>query len=108
MSRETQSPPDPHRLRAMELRGGNDAASDWVSVSGFEAYVYAQPYQNAAVGGDLRFVSTCPLPHGDRPTRRRMEPAQGAGPVGGNGEVACPHRTHRRTGRAIFLVRGLT
>jgi sigma-B regulation protein RsbU (phosphoserine phosphatase) len=52
---------DPHRLNAMEIRGGNDAASDWVSVSGFEAGIYAQPYQNAAIGGDLRFVSTCAM-----------------------------------------------
>jgi len=61
MTRTAKASNDPHRLRAMEVRGGNDAASDWVSVSGFEAYIYAQPYQNAAVGGDLRFVSTCAM-----------------------------------------------
>ena len=57
----TATASDPHRLGAMELHGGNDATTDWVSVSGFEAYIYAQPHQNAARGGDLRFVSTCAM-----------------------------------------------
>lgn len=52
-------PVDTYKLHAMEIWGGNQAAAERASVPGFEIYSYCQPYQGAAVGGDLRFVSTC-------------------------------------------------
>lgn len=50
---------DVYRLRAYEIWGGNEAASDHISVPGFDAWVYSIPHRGGASGGDLRFVSTC-------------------------------------------------
>jgi sigma-B regulation protein RsbU (phosphoserine phosphatase) len=59
-----QAPPaDPLRLRAMELRGGNDAASERLSCAGFEAYIYSRPHGGDPRGGDLHFISTCAMGH---------------------------------------------
>ena len=57
-----QDPParDVHKVRALEILGGNDAAQDQISVPGFDAHLYSIPYQGRA-GGDLRFVSTCAM-----------------------------------------------
>jgi len=60
-SMTAQAPIDTHELRAMEVRGGNDAANDRLSVWGFEAYIYALPHNNEPHGGDLRVVSTCAM-----------------------------------------------
>jgi phosphoserine phosphatase RsbU/P len=54
-------PVDRYNLHALELRGGNDAANDQITLSGFEAFIYSQPHQGHAQGGDLRFVSTCAM-----------------------------------------------
>jgi sigma-B regulation protein RsbU (phosphoserine phosphatase) len=60
-SLETPAPADPLRLRAMELRGGNDAASERFTLDGFEAFLYSRPHKGDARGGDLRFISTCAM-----------------------------------------------
>lgn len=58
-------PRDVYRLRAHEIWGGSEAASDHISVFGFDAWVYSIPWSeggtsgNTSRGGDLRFVSTC-------------------------------------------------
>lgn len=52
---------DAYRLRAYEVWGGSEAASDHITVPGFEAYVYSKPHEGASAGGDLRFVSTCAM-----------------------------------------------
>jgi serine phosphatase RsbU (regulator of sigma subunit) len=52
------TPRDAYRLRAHEIWGGNDGATDHIVVPGFEAYVYCMPHEGET-GGDLRFVSTC-------------------------------------------------
>jgi phosphoserine phosphatase RsbU/P len=54
-------PVDKYNLRAMEVRGGNDAGSDQLTLAGFEAFTYSQPHNGEASGGDLRFVSTCAM-----------------------------------------------
>ena len=51
---------DRHRLRALEIWGGNDQTCDRLSVPGFDMQVLSQPYQGSE-GGDLRFVSTCAM-----------------------------------------------
>ncbi len=51
-------PRDVHKLRAYEIWGGNEAATDHISVYGFDAWVYSIPWKGAR-GGDLRFVSAC-------------------------------------------------
>src|SRR5258705_13651853 len=60
MTTTTRTKPlvDRYKLHALELRGGNDAANDQITLSGFEAFIYSQPHQGHAQGGDLRFVST--------------------------------------------------
>jgi phosphoserine phosphatase RsbU/P len=51
----------PIRLKALELRGGNDATSQRISVAGFEGFIYSRPHRGDARGGDLSFVSTCAM-----------------------------------------------
>ncbi len=60
MSPVAAGPADRHRLRAFEIWGGNGAASDRVSVPGFDLQLYCQPFKGDE-GGDLRFVSTCAM-----------------------------------------------
>lgn len=57
---EAKPPPprDAHKLGAYEIWGGSEAASDHISVFGFDAWVYSIPWKGGR-GGDLRFVSTC-------------------------------------------------
>jgi serine phosphatase RsbU (regulator of sigma subunit) len=43
----------------MEVWGGNEAAAEHVTVSGFEAFFYSRPHHGDARGGDLSLVSTC-------------------------------------------------
>ncbi len=52
------TPRDVYQLRAHEIWGGSEAASDHISVFGFDAWVYSIPWKGGR-GGDLRFVSTC-------------------------------------------------
>jgi serine phosphatase RsbU (regulator of sigma subunit) len=52
---------DKYNLRAMEIRGGNDAVSDQLTLSGFETFTYSQPHNGEPSGGDLRYVSTCAM-----------------------------------------------
>jgi serine phosphatase RsbU (regulator of sigma subunit) len=53
-------PKDVYKVRAHEIWGGNNAAQDRISVPGFDAHLYAIPWQGQ-LGGDLRFVSTCAM-----------------------------------------------
>jgi sigma-B regulation protein RsbU (phosphoserine phosphatase) len=52
-------PADVYRLRELEIWGGNGAASERFSVSGFDGWLYARPYRGDASGGDVRYCSTC-------------------------------------------------
>ncbi|MBI1901923.1 MAG: serine/threonine-protein phosphatase [Planctomycetia bacterium] len=43
----------------MEVWGGNQAAESGVVMAGLDAWVYSRPYQGAAGGGDVHYVSSC-------------------------------------------------
>ena len=47
------------RLQCMELRGGNGLVEEAFRMPGLDVWVYSRPFENAAAGGDVHFVSTC-------------------------------------------------
>ncbi|MHC4428598.1 MAG: PP2C family protein-serine/threonine phosphatase [Planctomycetota bacterium] len=47
------------RMRCMEVWGGNRAVDCGVVMSGLDAWLYSQPYREAAGGGDVHYVSSC-------------------------------------------------
>jgi len=81
-------PVDIYKLRALEIWGGNQAATERAAVPGFEIYSYCEPYRGAAGGGDVRFVSTCAAGHIVRCT---------LADVAGHGESASEVALHLRT-----------
>src|SRR2546421_568934 len=50
---------DPQVMTCMEVWGGNALTDNSVSMSGLDAWVYSKPYQDAAAGGDVYYVSSC-------------------------------------------------
>ncbi|RIK65895.1 MAG: hypothetical protein DCC65_11475 [Planctomycetota bacterium] len=54
----TQAAP-PVRMQCMEVWGGNQPADLGVSMVGLDAWVFSRPYQGAAGGGDVHYVSSC-------------------------------------------------
>lgn len=52
-------PASVHAMQCMEIWGGNTAVESVVSMPGMDAWVYSQPYQAQAVGGDIHYVSMC-------------------------------------------------
>ena len=52
-------PESSHRLQCMEIWGGNRAIDTAFDVTGLDAWLYSQPYGNAAGGGDIHYVSLC-------------------------------------------------
>lgn len=46
-------------LSCMEVWGGNQIAESGVVMTGLDAWVYCQPYQGAARGGDVYYMSSC-------------------------------------------------
>lgn len=51
--------PDATSLACLEVWGGNEPVDAHVRVPGLDAYVYALPFEGAAAGGDVHFVSSC-------------------------------------------------
>jgi phosphoserine phosphatase RsbU/P len=51
----------PLKLRALELRGGNDAVNRSMTMAGFDAFLFSRPHNDDGVGGDLSFISTCAM-----------------------------------------------
>jgi phosphoserine phosphatase RsbU/P len=51
--------PDDQTMACMEVWGGSEAVDAHVSLSGLDAWVYSRPYQQAAAGGDVYYVSAC-------------------------------------------------
>ncbi len=47
------------RLACMEVRGGSHAADEAFAMPGLDLWVYSVPYQAAAAGGDVHYVSSC-------------------------------------------------
>ena len=43
----------------MEIRGGSHAADEAFAMPGLDLWVYSLPYQAAAAGGDVHYVSSC-------------------------------------------------
>ena len=48
-----------HALQCMEIWGGSSAADHNVSTPGLDLWVWSRPYQQAAGGGDVHYVSLC-------------------------------------------------
>jgi sigma-B regulation protein RsbU (phosphoserine phosphatase) len=48
-----------HALQCMEIWGGSSAAERSVSTPGLDLWVWSRPYQQAAGGGDVHYVSLC-------------------------------------------------
>lgn len=63
MSREAQTgpdaAPDPVVLRCEEVWGGNQKVDRRVGLPGLTAWVYSQPCDHTAAGGDVHYVSAC-------------------------------------------------
>ena len=52
--------PDERRtMQCMEVWGGNQAIDNGVIMPGLDAWVYARPYEDSPVGGDVHYVSSC-------------------------------------------------
>ena len=48
-----------HPLRCMEIWGGSGVVETEVSTPGLDAWVYSRPFEGAALGGDVHYVSLC-------------------------------------------------
>ncbi|HVU64914.1 MAG TPA: PP2C family protein-serine/threonine phosphatase [Phycisphaerales bacterium] len=55
----TTGMPDVHAIACMEVWGGSQAIDAAVSVPGNDVHVRSVPYQGAAAGGDIYYVSNC-------------------------------------------------
>jgi serine phosphatase RsbU (regulator of sigma subunit) len=49
----------PDRMQCMEVWGGNAPVDRAFDVTGLRVWVHSQPYQSAAGGGDVYYVSSC-------------------------------------------------
>ncbi|MBC7771313.1 MAG: serine/threonine-protein phosphatase [Pyrinomonadaceae bacterium] len=59
MSPPAAHPDAGHTMQCMEVWGGNSASDNGVVMPGLDAWVYSQPYQGDAGGGDVHYVSSC-------------------------------------------------
>jgi phosphoserine phosphatase RsbU/P len=50
---------DTKQMQCMEVWGGNRPVDSGVIMPGVDAWVYSQPCENQAAGGDVHYVSTC-------------------------------------------------
>ncbi len=50
---------DVKHMQCMEVWGGNRPIDSGVIMPGMDAWVYSQPCENQAAGGDVHYVSTC-------------------------------------------------
>lgn len=55
----TTPEPTPPVMACMEVWGGNQATERSFSMLGLETWIYSNPYQQAAGGGDVYFISSC-------------------------------------------------
>lgn len=51
--------PADHQMACVEIWGGNEPTSTAVSTPGIDAYIYSRPFESAAAGGDIHYVSLC-------------------------------------------------
>ena len=76
----TQRRESVHALQCMEVWGGNEAIHSAVSVPGIDAWIASDPYEGAADGGDVHYVSMC---GGGRTSRFVVADVSGHGAVAG-------------------------
>ncbi len=50
---------DPHVMRCMEIWSGNRAVEETISTPGLDVWVFSEPYQGDAQGGDIHYMSLC-------------------------------------------------
>jgi sigma-B regulation protein RsbU (phosphoserine phosphatase) len=55
----TAGTPEVHALRCMEIWQGSHGVENAVTTPGLDAWVHSRPYQGAAGGGDVHYVSLC-------------------------------------------------
>jgi sigma-B regulation protein RsbU (phosphoserine phosphatase) len=55
----TADPPQGRALRCMEIWGGNSAVEEAVATPGLDVWVYSRPFEGAASGGDVQYMSLC-------------------------------------------------
>lgn len=55
----TAALPDPRPLQCMEIRGGSQVVDEAVSTPGLDAWVHSRPFEGAANGGDVYYLSLC-------------------------------------------------
>lgn len=48
-----------HQMKCLEVWGGNEPVETRLEVPGIDAYLFSQPYDGAAMGGDIHYVSSC-------------------------------------------------
>lgn len=51
--------PDVTSIACLEVWGGNEPVDTYVRAPGLDVFVYAVPFEHAAAGGDVHFVSSC-------------------------------------------------
>lgn len=55
-----QAPTEPTvEMHCMEIWGGMQAANEYVTVPGLDAWVYARPHGDSTHGGDIHYLSLC-------------------------------------------------
>ncbi len=55
----TRERAEQHALQCMEIWGGSHATSASVSTPGLDLWVFSQPHEDAASGGDVHYASLC-------------------------------------------------
>lgn len=50
---------EPHLMQCMEVWGGNQPCDQGVVMAGLDCWLYCKPYEDAAAGGDVYYVSSC-------------------------------------------------
>src|SRR3954469_14864161 len=48
-----------HALRCMEIFGGSSAREEHLSTPGLDAWISSSPFEGAADGGDVHYLSLC-------------------------------------------------
>jgi sigma-B regulation protein RsbU (phosphoserine phosphatase) len=48
-----------HEVRCLEVWGGTESAESSLNLPGVDAWVFSKPYEDAAQGGDIYYVSSC-------------------------------------------------
>ena len=55
----TATLPDPRPMHCMEIRGGSQVVDEAVTTPGLDAWVHSRPFEGAANGGDVYYLTLC-------------------------------------------------